>query len=395
MSQQTANVQPSAGSYSLAERDRRWAEVRRRAAEAGLDGVLVPLGNGTDGRYLTQFRSAGMLLPTDGRSPIVLIDSFADRDMRNDWIPEPRLANRAWDDAMTRALLDAGMERGRIGVVGLKGGTVTHARQPDGLVVHRVYAEIVRRLPNATFTDATDVVGFARYVKSAEEIAFLRQAAAIAEAGIDAMGEEARVGLDAGALYARVTARMLALGSERYPLALSLGPIGGRATRHTEAPLGTVLEAGTLITNEVTAIVEGQEAQEDQPMLLGPIPDAWRPVVDLQREVFAAGLERMRPGTPLGEFIDFVNGFGARRGGKTLILMHGRGYGDDGPLLSPRVRGERVRSLRLEAGTAWVWKPYAMSADERIQFVWGGDVVVTEQGGQVLFQRPHGLISIT
>jgi Xaa-Pro aminopeptidase len=394
MSEQGPSAQPSAGSYSLAERDRRWGDVRRRAAEAGLDCILVPLGNGTDGRYLTQFRSAGMVLPTDGRPPIVLIDSFADRDLRNDWIPEPRLANRSWDEAMTKALLEAGMERGRIGVAGLKGGTVTHARQPDGLVVHSVYAEVVRRLPNASFIDATDIVGFARYVKSAEEIAFLRQAAAIAEAGIATMAEQARVGLDAGALYARVTARMLALGSERYPLALSLGPIGGRATRHTEPPLGTVLESGTLITNEVTAIVEGQEAQEDQPILLGPIPDAWRHVIDLQREVFAAGLERMRAGTQLGDFIDFVNGFGARHGMKTLILMHGRGYGDDGPLLSPRVRGEQVRNLPLEAGTAWVWKPYAMSADERIQLVWGGDVVVTEQGGQVLFQRPHGLVSV-
>jgi hypothetical protein len=54
-----------------------------------------------------------------------------------------------------------------------------------------------------------------------------------------------------------------------------------------------------------------------------------------------------------------------------------------------------VRDVRLERGNAWVWKPYAMSADERIQFVWGGDVIITDRGGEVLFKRPHGMASIT
>ncbi|MGH9896057.1 MAG: hypothetical protein ACREA0_29525, partial [bacterium] len=125
------------------------------------------------------------------------------------------------------------------------------------------------------------------------------------------------------------------------------------------------------------------------------IPEEWKPVIELQREVFEAGLQFIKPGAAFGELIDFVNGFGARRGMKTLILMHGRGLGDDGPLLTPRSRGDGVRDLRIETGNAWVWKPYAMSADERIRFVWGGDVVVTDKGGEALFRRPHGMVSIT
>ncbi|MPZ13024.1 MAG: hypothetical protein GEU73_01125 [Chloroflexi bacterium] len=52
------------------------------------------------------------------------------------------------------------------------------------------------------------------------------------------------------------------------------------------------------------------------------------------------------------------------------------------------------RDVRFEKGNAWVWKPYAMTADNRIEFVWGGDVVVTDQGGEVLFKRPPGMVSI-
>lgn len=376
--------------YSLAERDRRWSVVRANAAREGLDCVFVPLGNGVDGRYLTQFRAASMVLPTDGRPPIVVTD----RGSRNHWVPEPRQTGRVWVEPMAQALLDAGMERARIGVVGLKGGKLSHVRSFDGVVNHSAYAEVVRRLPGATFVDATDVVGMARYVKSDEEIANLRRSAEIAEAGIDEMVEIARPGVDEALLYARTTARMLEMGSEYYPLAIYTDPIGTpEPTRRTNPPLGRRLQRGALITDEVSAVWGAQVSQEDQPILLGPIPDQWIPVIELQREVFEAGLGYMKPGTMFGELIDFINGFGAKRGMRTLILMHGRGYGDDGPLLTPRARGENVRDLRIEKGNAWVWKPYAMSADERIQFVWGGDVVVTDGGGEVLFKRPHGLIS--
>ena len=92
--------------------------------------------------------------------------------------------------------------------------------------------------------------------------------------------------------------------------------------------------------------------------------------------------------------IDFIGGFGSKRGMKTEILMHGRGAGDDGPLLSPRARGEAIRDVHIEKGNAFVWKPTAVSTDGRLRFTWGGDVVVTETGGQQLFKRPHGMVSI-
>jgi Xaa-Pro aminopeptidase len=322
--------------YSLAERDRRWNAVRARAAEAGFDCIFVPLGNGIDARYLTQLRVSVVVLPTDGRPPIVI----ADRGSRNEWVPEPRLTVRSWTDPTVQALLDAGMERARIGVVGLRGGKVSHVRAVDGVVNHSPFAEVRRQLPNATFEDATDVVGFVRYVKSDEEIESLRHATAIAEAGVEEMIEVARPGVDAAVLYAAVMERMLSLGTEYIPLAFYCDPIDAEPTvRYTNPPIGKRLRPNDFITNEVSAIWGTMVAQEDQPILLGTIPDAWRPLVELQREVFEGGLALMKPGTSFAEMIDFVNGYGAGRGLRTEILMHGRGAGDDGPLLTPRATG--------------------------------------------------------
>ena len=75
--------------YSLAERDWRWQRVRDNAAKAGFDCIFVPLcvdgrnlhlsleqhrGTRSDCRFLTQLENAAVILPTDGRKPIVISD---------------------------------------------------------------------------------------------------------------------------------------------------------------------------------------------------------------------------------------------------------------------------------------------------------------------------------
>jgi Xaa-Pro dipeptidase len=380
--------------------------VRANAAAAGFDAVFVPLcvdgrnlnlsleqsmGVRSDGRYLTQFDCAAIVLPSDGRPPVAITEE----GWTNGWFTETRAAQGEWGRTMAEALLECGLERARIGVPGLRRGRVTHARATDGVVSHTSYAEVLRRLPNARFEDATEVVGFARYVKSEEEIACIRKGASIAVAGIERMAAVAQPGLPAAELYAAVMERMLELGSAYYPLALFASPLGTRGPRFENPPPDLVLQAGDLITHETATVWGGLIAQELQPILLGRLPEAWQPVVDLQRELFYAGMELMRPGLALGELIDFVNGFGARRGMKSLILMHGRGYGNDGPLLTPTDRGSpELRELRLEKGNVWVWKPIAYSADETIEFSWGGCVEVTERGGRQLVPREPRMVCL-
>jgi len=393
--------------YSLAERDRRWRAVQDNGARAGFDCILVPhcvdgknlhlsleqaRGTRSDSRYLTQMENGAVILPTDGRPPTVVNENGAG----NSWLTEVRPAGDSWGKAMAGALIDARMERARIGVSGLRRGQVTHGRAIAGVINHSSYAEVLRRLPNAQFEDATDVVGYARYVKGDEEIACLRRGAAIAAAGIDEMIKVARPGVEEAILYAAVMRRMLELGSEYYPLALYTGPVGSnRLPRFEDGPVGRRLQPGHRIHNEVDAVWGGLVAQEQQGIILGPIPQEWKPVIELQRDLFYAGLEFMKPGLLLGELADFINGFGAKRGMRSLTLMHGRGCGDDGPLLTPQDRGERVRDVRLKKGNVFVWKPIAYSADGKIEYSWGGCVLVTEKGGEQLVRRTPGMVSIT
>jgi Xaa-Pro aminopeptidase len=393
--------------FSVAERDRRWNAVRKNAAQAGFDCILVPLcvdgrnlhlsleqsrGTRSDCRYLTLMDNAAVVLPTDGRLPVIISDSREG----NEWIPDPRPVNGSWGTATAEALIEAGMERARIGVTGLGRGTVTHGRAYAGVVNHTSYVEVLRRLPNARFEDANDIVGYARYVKGKEEIECLRRGASIAAAGIEEMVRVARPGVEEAFLYASVMRRMLELGSEYYPLALYTGPLDAiRLPRFEDPPLGRRLQPLYRIHNEVDAVWGGLIAQEQQGILLGPIPEAWELVIELQRDLFYAGLERMKPGVLFGEFIDAMSALAEKRGMKSLVLMHGRGYGDDGPLLTPQHRGDGVRDVVMQEGNVFVWKPIAVSADEKIQYSCGGCVLLTAKGGVQLVERAPGMISIT
>ncbi len=393
--------------FSLAERDRRWAAVRANAAAAGFDCIFVPLcldpinlnlspeqarGTRSDCRYLTGLDNAAVVLPTDGRAPIVV----ADRDNSNAWVSEVRAANRrSWAPLMVEALRDAGMERARIGVSGLRNGTVSHVRTTSGVVNHRAFAEVRRALPNAIFEDGTDAVGFARYRKGPEEIAALRNAARIAAAGLDELTAVARPGVAVTEVYGRVVGRMLELGSEYYPLALDIGPLDGEQHRHEDPPIGMTLAAGDLIINETDAVYLGLIAQEDQPIVLGPVPEAWKPVIELQAELYHMGLELMKPGASFAEITRGVAARAERAGMQGWSMLHSRGYGNDGPLINTQDgRQDRTTGVQVEPNTVWMLKPSAVSADGRIKFRWGGCVLVTEKGAEPLVSRIPGLVAI-
>jgi Xaa-Pro aminopeptidase len=393
--------------YSLAERDWRWQRVRENAAKAGFDCVFVPLcvdgrnlhlsleqarGTRSDCRFLTQLENAAVILPADRRKPIIV----SDQESGNDWVPDFRPVEDSWGESMAQALVDAGMERARIGVSGLRRGFYTHGRAFHGVVNHSSYAEVLRRLPNATFENATEVIGYARYVKSPEQIQCLRRGAVIAVAGIDKMIELARPGMDEGVLYSRVMQRMVSLGSEYYPMAFYSGLHGdGRLPRFEDPTEGRFLQPMYRIANEVDAVFGGLIAQEQQPIFLGPIPDSWKPAIEAQHDLYYAGLEQLTPEKSFAEFMDFVNGFGEKRGLKSLMLMHGRGYGDDGPLFTPQNRGARNRDVRIENGNVFIVKPIVSSADGSFDTSWGGCVLVTEKGGEPLVKRTPGMVSIT
>src|SRR5208282_1075093 len=104
--------------------------------------------------------------------------------------------------------------------------------------------------------------------------------------------------------------------------------------------------------------------------------------VKLLEEAFHNVLARMKPGVTFGELADcaeltalggrLVSGLGA----------HGRGTGDDGPLVTARRKlSPELRAMTLDENCCFAIKPSVTIDDRSEVFRWGDTVAVTKNGG--------------
>jgi hypothetical protein len=81
---------------------------------------------------------------------------------------------------------------------------------------------------------------------------------------------------------------------------------------------------------------------------------------------------------------------GPAAGARGRLNMHGRGQGDDGPLITPgQVRPDQL-ARQLRENMAFIFKPAVITADEKYESVWGDTIIITPKGGRRLGSRPHG-----
>jgi Xaa-Pro aminopeptidase len=101
----------------------------------------------------------------------------------------------------------------------------------------------------------------------------------------------------------------------------------------------------------------------------------------------------MKPGVKVSELMELAERTGLVGGRvRTGLGMHGRGTGNDGPLLvARRPEPPEVRDLVLEEGCCFNVKPSAGIDDVDDYMRWGDSVVVTATGAERLGTRPKEL----
>lgn len=391
--------------FSLAERDRRWAAVRKLMREQGIDVIVVPnnTGHSTDFqanvRYLTHVGGGGdadiaAVFPLEGEAT-----ALANRAKSNwlsgaqNWTRDVRNSRRNMGLATVERLKELGVERGRIGVTGLGAGT----RTPMGTILLGFYRLIRDAFPNAELVDATHILEEVRYQKSQEEIDVLTKSQQIIERAIQSEIRVARAGVRDWDVWAEVMSTLVKNGSE-LPVHCNWG--SGKNIKDTlTRPTFRKLERGDLIINEIEASWIGYRAQGMQPLFVEVADPVHQEMIKLQREVYNGLLERLRPGVTVGELAALTETLCARAapksghaaGAKALLNMHGRGQGDDGPLITPSQRRPEQLAVALRENMAFIFKPYIKTADDQYSCCWGDTVIVTPSGGRRLGTRPHDL----
>ncbi len=177
---------------SQAERDRRYAELRAMMATNDL-GALVICSRGDEfvrGRvqYVSDiFQWAGrgfVVLPTEGEA-VFIVDPLwgLGYAMRSGWLNDYRVPDNAGQE-IGSILADLGLKSGQIGVVGLADITAVAD-----------FENMKKSLPDATFTDATDLFDDIRAIKSEEELDNVRETSDMLRTAFQALEAQIRPGV--------------------------------------------------------------------------------------------------------------------------------------------------------------------------------------------------------
>jgi Xaa-Pro dipeptidase len=393
--------------FSLAERDRRWRAVRALMAARGIDVVVTPQNTGhsmdfqADSRYLTHCGGGGdadiaAVFPLEGDVTAIATSAVPRWTPRvQDWTADVREARRDYGKQIVERIKELGLKRPRIGITGL--GEIGGTRSFEGLIIHGTWKRIREAFPDSDIIDATDVLAAVRDVKSDEEVACLTKAVQIIEKGYEAEIAAARAGAVDWEVWAATQYGLLKNGSE--------APIhcnwisGPNVVRTLTRPTFRTLERGDLIINELEACWIGYQAQCVQPVFVEEASPVHQELIKIQREVFNDVLAAIKPGTTLGILSDVTDRAVARSapktgvaaGAKAKLTMHGKGAGDDGPIITGAARESRHLGYEIKENMTFIFKPSVSTADGASLCTWGDTVVVTANGGRRLGTRRHDL----
>ena len=392
--------------FSLAERDRRWQAVRQKMAEQNIDVIVTPQNTGhsmdfqANTRYLTHCgggadADVAAVFPLNGEVTAIATSANPRWTTTQDWTSDVREARRNYGAKIVERLQELALDHGHIGIAGL--GAVEGTRTPEGTILHGTYEKIRAAFPQAEIIDATPILTEVRYIKSPEEIDALTKSMAIIELAYQAEIEAARPGVRDWDVWAATQYALMRNGSE---MPVHCNWISGKNVRRTlTRPSMRILQHGDLIINEVEASWIGYRSQGVQPVFVDVADPLHQELIKVQREIFNRVMEHLRPGVTVKELAELTIKTGAAAapksgpaaGARGDLNMHGRGAGDDGPIITAHAKSPRQLATQLQENMVFICKPSAVSADGQSLSTWGDTVVITPNGGKRLGKRPHDL----
>lgn len=381
--------------FSLEERDLRWGKVRKLMGQAGVDAIVgLPCTNShdrgaADARYLTQLGENSdettFVFPLDG--PVAAWHSRGGMWPSANWLSTVGAARRGRGGrTCAQYLKELALEDATIAITGLTSDLLSHVRAEEGEANWQSVEIIKTALPKAKLVSATPVLSAARYQKSEEEIEFLRRGTAVAEATVEAARSALRPGIPERHVFADMLhANAIAGGSFQPMIGWISGPLGNTYHRVEQPTFRSVTE-GDVLSIEVEGRWGGYISQIDQMYYIGNAPQDLHDGFKLALEVFDDVFEALKPGVTVRELYQL--GERSAMGGRAQarLTMHGRGTGDDGPLVTTNIT-EELLQLEIKENCSLIIKP-SVWVDGRADFGhWGETVVVRAKGAERLGTR--------
>jgi Xaa-Pro aminopeptidase len=389
--------------FPLEERDRRWAKVRRLMVRDGID-LIICLANThnydraqADSRYLSQLGENGdettLAFPVEGN-----VTAWLSRGgvwPGSNWIDDVRPAVRGGGGVTIAQWLHENppFQKAVIAIAGLTASHLSHMRSAEGEVMWGSVELLKKTFPQARFVSATPLLGEARYRKSPAEIDYIRKGTRIAEIELEALRRHARVGASERQLFAEMMyANASAGGTFPSQIGWCSGP-QGKVFHRIAQPSFRKLARGDAMLLEIEGRWGGYIAQIDQTLVMEePTPDMVEGM-KMTIEAFERVRAKMAPAVRISELIAAAS-LKSRDGRiETGLGFHGRGTGNDGPLLVAfRPEPQDVLDIVIEEDCSFIIKPSARVMGVEDYSRWGDSVVVTARGAERLGTRTPELI---
>ena len=282
--------EPTYQYFSLDEYRQRLGALRDRMQEKGLDALLVHTPENIF--YISGYQTPALyfylalLVPLD-REPVLiphpheesLVHAFS-------WVEDYRMYADTSDGVeLTRdVVVELGLGDKRIGF-----------ENDAWMLKSSDYIRLRSMLPDATIIDASGLVEQGRLIKSITELAYMRQAAKAAEAGMRAGLGAVRAGVAENELAAEVHRAQLLAGSEYTGLPVFI--TSGKRSLLVHATWSSkAVERGEVVFFEVPGCINRYHAAMTRTAYVGDPPDLLLRAVETNTDALRLAKAAIRPG---------------------------------------------------------------------------------------------------
>jgi Xaa-Pro dipeptidase len=245
--------------------------------------------------------------------------------------------------------------------------------------------ELEAALAGSTVSDCFRLLGQLRTILSSAEIAYVREARAYADAGIEAFYGKARVGMSEIELAAEIECALRSAGSD-YPAIPTWTASGPRSHCQHGQATPRKLERGDLVHCEFSGAARRYQCVTMGSLVFGEPSRRMVEIADGGAAAYSAGLGVIAPGARIGDaeqaYFDALSAHGI---GECGIMRFGVGISAAYPPV-----WENQISVQIENDD--IWQPGMVfyihsslqSLDDSIGVLFGGSYLITDKGPERL-----------
>jgi Xaa-Pro aminopeptidase len=323
--------------------------------------------------------SPQMLILSREAAPVLVVRDADEAVARESgWVADIRIYHVGRDDPIliiAESLRDIVGDAARIGV------------DAESRALHFAYGRALEAaLPGSDFIDVSRAVGDLRAVKSAAELAYIRRAAAMANAGLETARRVIRAGVTERFVAAEVEYTVRVAGSDYWAIPMNMAS-GSRSPGGHGTPRNKVIEPGDVVHIEFAGVEERYHAVAMQTVVAGgPPPQRVRDIYAVALEALRAGQAAIRPGALGADVEEAALGPIERFGlGDGLMMRFGYGVGVGyPPNWLETLEMVRTTHQELHPGMVFVLHVALQPPGEPIGVVVGGTYCLTTGGLELL-----------